>query len=885
MTTNLPSALDQLLNKQVQGNGVQAITRPAANFIGSGVSVVDNPGNNSTDITINSGGAFGKVNLTLANGTNSNKATDGSLLQIIGGPTAAFALGSVLPSVSLLSGQPVVFAYAGTQTWTIVHQDPAATGSSLKFSIPGFTFAGAALRVFGKLSVHYDGTSLIPDLGATFNPWIDVRQYGAVGNGSHDDTAAIQAAINAATTGSTIFFPGFGAVYRITSPLLVAASAVRFRGESSGSIGGATLSFQFPAVATGVHGTITSVATNTPTTETAINATFTLGTIATGAAANIVPGDTIVVGNGNSVQNNGPYTVITGGTTTCTYYGQNPNYNASALYKPDTTDSHNGSLTWAVYHPAIKCYGTQATIFENLTFDGTNTVGAVFDVTFAGTSNVSTGLTVSNMQWHNCFIQRGVYGVKIGDFSGWVSPATTISWPDNCDQFVFRDTFLVDNTFAGVLQPNSFGQGKYHHFLKCTFESATQPQPWGINFRSGSFTEDTCVFEESSVCDRFVQSAWDTITIRGSSSENAPRTLIVGIGYFTGPYPVSMIGCRGDTLATVLAGDGHYIKLSYPGGLSLKNCSFAPYDGVAASSNSPFGAWTIGVLGYAAGGINQTLCVDIEDCIFPDIAPSAIVSIFGATDAFWWSSGNFTTLGNVAVEGPNGIIAASGNLDTQRSPVFQLLSIAFPEAAITLVNGANNNLAIGYSNAYCTGPTSACNITGIVRPRHVERDECPRGRGVHGDRIYLQVQSKCDPLKQQRGKYGRQSDPHHHGCGRGADGSRRFHHGPTSLLDHAQCVAFAEPLMTDVEEIKKLLVDVNRRLDLLATTETLVAAVIELGQWREDLSTKMHVLSSAVDALRAEWMRRTLNGLAETEPPPRSSPEDVTPPHGHRRPQ
>ena len=91
--------------------------------------------------------------------------------------------------------------------------------------------------------------------------------------------------------------------------------------------------------------------------------------------------------------------------------------------------------------------------------------------------------------------------------------------------------------------------------------------------------------------------------------------------------------------------------------------------------------------------------------------------------------------------------------------------------------------------------------------------------------------------------------------------------------------------MTDVEEIKKLLVDVNRRLDLLATTETLVAAVIELGQWREDLSTKMHVLSSAVDALRAEWMRRTLNGLAETEPPPRSSPEDVTPPHGHRRPQ
>ena len=171
MTTNLPSALDQLLNKQVQGNGVQAITRPAANFIGSGVSVVDNPGNNSTDITINSGGAFGKANLTLANGTNSNKATDGSLLQIIGGPTAAFALGSVLPSVSLLSGQPVVFAYAGTQTWSVVHLDPAATGSSLKFAIPGQTAAGSVVQYSGSVSVYFDGAHLVVNgiIDQTFN--------------------------------------------------------------------------------------------------------------------------------------------------------------------------------------------------------------------------------------------------------------------------------------------------------------------------------------------------------------------------------------------------------------------------------------------------------------------------------------------------------------------------------------------------------------------------------------------------------------------------------------------------------------------------------------------------------------------------------------------
>jgi|HubBroStandDraft_3_1064219.scaffolds.fasta_scaffold00002_31 hypothetical protein len=37
-------------------------------------------------------------------------------------------------------------------------------------------------------------------------PWIDVRAYGATGNGTTDDTAAVQAAITAAT-GGTVYFP------------------------------------------------------------------------------------------------------------------------------------------------------------------------------------------------------------------------------------------------------------------------------------------------------------------------------------------------------------------------------------------------------------------------------------------------------------------------------------------------------------------------------------------------------------------------------------------------------------------------------------------------------------------------------------------------------
>lgn len=47
--------------------------------------------------------------------------------------------------------------------------------------------------------------------------YINVKQYGAVGNGTTDDTAAIQAALNAAVSGSAVFFPQ--GVYIVSSTL------------------------------------------------------------------------------------------------------------------------------------------------------------------------------------------------------------------------------------------------------------------------------------------------------------------------------------------------------------------------------------------------------------------------------------------------------------------------------------------------------------------------------------------------------------------------------------------------------------------------------------------------------------------------------------------
>ena len=66
---------------------------------------------------------------------------------------------------------------------------------------------------------------------AVYDSVIDVRLYGAVGNGVTDDTAAIQAAVNAAN-GGTVFFPA--GVYQTSATINCTAIGATIVGESAG---------------------------------------------------------------------------------------------------------------------------------------------------------------------------------------------------------------------------------------------------------------------------------------------------------------------------------------------------------------------------------------------------------------------------------------------------------------------------------------------------------------------------------------------------------------------------------------------------------------------------------------------------------------------------
>lgn len=89
-----------------------------------------------------------------------------------------------------------------------------------------------ALLLVGTVAGAGDFNINARNLVVSESPYVDVRAYGAVGDGATDDTAAIQAAIDyAKTTNRNVLLPG--GIYRITDTLTITGTDARgfvFRG-------------------------------------------------------------------------------------------------------------------------------------------------------------------------------------------------------------------------------------------------------------------------------------------------------------------------------------------------------------------------------------------------------------------------------------------------------------------------------------------------------------------------------------------------------------------------------------------------------------------------------------------------------------------------------
>jgi len=118
------------------------------------------------------------------------------------------------PAPQTITG-PITVSGNETVTGTLTVQGTTTLASE---TITGTSVHGGDATFNGNAFIHG------PD------PWFDVRQFGAVGNGSTDDTTAIQSAITAAVSnaGGRVYFPP--GTYLISSTLTITSDNVELQG-------------------------------------------------------------------------------------------------------------------------------------------------------------------------------------------------------------------------------------------------------------------------------------------------------------------------------------------------------------------------------------------------------------------------------------------------------------------------------------------------------------------------------------------------------------------------------------------------------------------------------------------------------------------------------
>ncbi|MFP5230009.1 MAG: glycosyl hydrolase family 28-related protein, partial [Acidobacteriota bacterium] len=157
----------------------------------------------------------------------------------------------------------------GASTYRVVFQEPGdsncpGTGSTI-WTQDGIADFGQLLKnglaaSTGSTLVGFEqlGSSTLRTVQAKLEETISVKDFGATGNGTTDDTAAIQAALNAATAGQRIYCPQ--GVYKISAEIVL-PSYVNFFGvrtdlqSGQAADGGCTLKWAGSAPATAyAHG-------------------------------------------------------------------------------------------------------------------------------------------------------------------------------------------------------------------------------------------------------------------------------------------------------------------------------------------------------------------------------------------------------------------------------------------------------------------------------------------------------------------------------------------------------------------------------------------------------------------------------------------------------
>jgi hypothetical protein len=564
-----------------------------------------------------------------------------------------------------------------------------------------------------------NGGTIIAVTGVATGRWMRVYDvniwvtwFGAKGDGTTDDSPAIQAAINAAPYGGTIFFPRLpgntstSQQYVVNETLTVDYFAgqigLTFLGDSQASGSDGAWQVQLVGNMPTLSGTTASIAS--------VSGNFVTLTNVVGLTSATKIGDMISVSGTGSTDANGQlvnnsHSTIASvdvGAQSLTYYGLNPQAGFANGF-PIAPDANNGAIHWTISKSLIKVTSEYIT-FRNISLFGHSGIGYVI----YSTVPVGGGGGNTQLAFEEANVVGGIIGLTIGDIPS--DYGTTGAYPvGNCEFYSFYRTFFDSQTFAGI-KNNIGGEQKGHDFRLTAFQS----QPYGIWLWSGSFncSGSGLIFEANTAANFLLYSPVDTMELNGIQSENSARLFVTGTGPSgdaTTPYSLKISNVRFDTSPGALAADGFVGNWIFCGGLVLEDCEFSV-------GNSGFTNMAIGITGI--GNQLPGLCAArIISCGFPNNNATVVRagSGLGGQGTFWYSFNNYCQDGTDPVFAVADGFHTLGALAAVRSNPFQLTTLTTPVNPLIIPNTADYELPnAGMVNVELTGGGGSATIAGMV---------------------------------------------------------------------------------------------------------------------------------------------------------------------------
>jgi len=120
-----------------------------------------------------------------------------------------------------------------TLNTTVTFDTAPPSGAEITFRSRSFPLATSAIADIGASAVTSTGSTTARTLAARFAEVANVLDFGAVGNGSTNDSTAVQAAATSLSSGGTLYFPP-GRTYKINTAILISVSNVHV--EMTGAI-------------------------------------------------------------------------------------------------------------------------------------------------------------------------------------------------------------------------------------------------------------------------------------------------------------------------------------------------------------------------------------------------------------------------------------------------------------------------------------------------------------------------------------------------------------------------------------------------------------------------------------------------------------------------